>query len=95
MKQEIMSGRHPLSEEGLVIYKMNESKPIKVKKKEDYDVKITGTYPAKKGTKYEGEAIGGFIGIPEGSNTVIRFGSGLDDNLRRSAFRDPDKYVGE
>lgn len=91
----IISGNHPKTKEGIVIYKLDESRPIKVKKREDYDVQIIGTYPAKKGSKYDKKGVGGFIGIPEGSTTPIRFGSGLTDTIRLEAFKNPDAFIGE
>lgn len=91
----IMKGQHPETEEGIVIYKLDESKPKKVKKTEDYDVKIIDTFDAAPGTKYEGEAIGGFIAVPEGSDTAIRIGTGLSDDLRYEAFKHPDRFIGE
>lgn len=94
MKDEILSGRHPLTNEGLVVYKMNEAVPYKSKSSEDFDLLIVGVFPAKAGSKYEGNAIGGFIGIPENSKTKIRIGSGLSDELRRKAYLNPNAYIG-
>lgn len=93
--KEIQMGSNPLTQEGIVIYPKKESKPIKVKKKNDFDVQITGTYPAAPGSKYEGKGIGGFKGIPEGSQTEIKFGSGLDDLTRMEAFQNPQGFIGE
>lgn len=95
MLYRIMGGEHPETEEGLVIYKLNDPKPIKVKKTDDYDAKIVGTFDANPGTKYEGKAIGGFLAKPEGSNKTIRIGTGLSDRLRKDAYKNPDKYIGE
>lgn len=94
MYNMIMKGQDPLTSEGLVIYKMDKDKPIKVKKTQDHDVKIVGTFKPTPGSKYEGEAIGGFIGIPEGSSTPIRIGSGLDDETRKDAYENPEDYIG-
>ncbi len=94
MKNDIFSGRNPLTHEGIIVYKMNEAIPYKSKSKQDFDVLITGVFSAKAGSKYEGNAIGGFIGIPENSRTKIRLGSGLSDELRRKAYLNPNKYIG-
>jgi hypothetical protein len=94
LKNDIFSGLNPLTREGLVVYKMDESVPYKSKSSEDFDVLIIGVFPAKAGSKYEGNAIGGFIGIPENSKVKIRIGSGLSDELRRDAYLNPNKYIG-
>lgn len=92
----LKSKKHPSTNEGFIIFNENESIPKKVKFTEDYDLKITGTFPAKKGTKYEDKGIGGFRGIinnPEGvPNREISVGSGLTDKLRQDAYKHPDKY---
>jgi hypothetical protein len=94
LKDDILSGRHPQTKEGIVVYKLNEAIPYKSKSEEDFDVLITGVFPASPGSKYEGNAIGGFIGIPENSRTKVRIGSGLSDELRRSAYMNPNRYIG-
>jgi len=93
--KEIQMGSNPLTREGIVIYPKNSNTPIKVKKKKDFDVEITGTYPAKPGSKYEGKGVGGFKGIPEGSAKEIKFGSGLDDKTREEAFKNPNAFIGQ
>lgn len=93
--REIIQQENPLTREGIVSYKLNEPLPYKSKGTEDYDMKIVGTYPAEPGSKYDGNAIGGFIGIPEGSKTRIRVGSGLSDELRKDAYENPSRYIGQ
>lgn len=95
MFSRIMSGKDKLTSEGIVVYKDNESVPYKVKKKNDYDAEIIGTFPAKKNTKYSDNAVGGFIVLPEGSSTPIKVGSGLDDNTRKDAYLNPSSYIGQ
>lgn len=90
----IKSKKHPKTKEGVVVYNLRKAKPGKAKIKDDFDVLITGVFEAKPGTKYAGKAIGGFTGIPEGSTTPIRVGSGLSDELRQAAFRDPNLFIG-
>jgi len=95
LKDEILAGKNPLTKEGIIIYKKKEPVPYKAKLEEDYDVLITGVFPASPGSKYEGNAIGGFIGIPENApKTKIKIGSGLSDELRRDAYLNPNKYIG-
>lgn len=95
LKDSIISGRNPLTKEGIIIYKTKESIPYKSKLDEDYDVLITGIFAASPGSKYEGSAIGGFEGIPENKpNTKIRIGTGLSDELRRDAYQNKNKYIG-
>jgi len=94
LKDDIISGRYPLTSEGIVVYKTKEAIPYKSKSNEDFDVLITGVFAAKPGSKYEGNAIGGFVGIPENTRTKIRIGSGLSDELRREAYLNPNKYIG-
>ena len=94
LKDDILSGNYPLTREGLVVYRMNEAVPYKSKSKEDFDILITGVYPASPGSKYEGNAIGGFIGIPENSRVKIKIGSGLSDELRREVYLNPNKFIG-
>lgn len=95
MFDRIMKGEHPETEEGIVIYNLDEPRPKKVKKTDDYDVQIIGTFEAEPGSKYEGEAIGGFLARPEGSQKKIRIGTGISDDLRRDAYENPDQYIGE
>jgi hypothetical protein len=92
---QIKHKKHKETEEGIVVFNLNNPTPVKAKIASDYDVLITGTFPAKPGTKYHGNAIGGFLGRPENSNIIIRIGSGLTDQIRRSAYTNPEKYAGQ
>jgi len=94
LKDDVLSGKHPLTREGIVVYKTKEAVPYKSKSNEDFDVLITGVFSASPGSKYEGNAIGGFVGIPENSKTKIRIGSGLSDELRREAYLNPNHFIG-
>ena len=96
LKKKLKRGEHDLTEEGVMVYKLNEPAPYKSKKKEDFDVLITGIYPARQGTKYEGSHIGGFVGRIEGEDgTKIRVGTGLTDDIRRDAYLNPEDYIGQ
>lgn len=99
MFDSMINFENPLSTEGLVVYKKHKSTPSKAKITKDYDMKITGVFPASSGSKYEGKAIGGFKGIVENPgnkpNKEIKVATGLDDQMRKDAFQNPDKYIGE
>lgn len=93
--KSVRDNEHAQTGEGVVIYKMDKSLPIKAKAVGDFDVKITGTFPAKAGSKYDGNAVGGFTAVPEyDKNVEIRIGSGLTDEMRKDAYNEPEKYVG-
>lgn len=92
---DIRSGVHPDTKEGIIVYNINNPVPMKAKAKHDYDVLIVGTYPAQPGTKYYGNAVGGFIGVPENRNTKIKIGSGLTDEVRRAAYQNPERFIGQ
>lgn len=91
----MLNKENPLTEEGLAIYDLDSSTPRKSKQEDDWDGEIVGTFEATPGSKYEGSAIGGFLVRPEGSDKILRVGSGLDDATRREAFQNPDKFKGE
>lgn len=91
----IRDNKHPQTSEGVVIYKNESSVPIKAKKVKDYDIEITGVFPASAGSKYDGRAVGGFTGRYEGKGPEIRIGGGLSDELRVDAYNNPRKYVGK
>lgn len=95
LRRQILNKEHPLTEEGIAIYDLDSSTPRKSKNEDDWDGEIVGIFKATPGSKYEGNAVGGFLVRPEGSNTIIRVGSGLDDSTRREAHQDPEKFKGE
>ena len=80
----------------VVIYKLDKGTPVKAKIKHDYDIMITGVYKAKEGSKYSGKAIGGFVGSPEWNpHLKLQIGSGLNDKMRKDAYKNPNKYIGK
>lgn len=92
--KRIQEGKEPSTVEGVVIHP-DVGTPYKVKIRPESDVHITGTFPAEKGSKYEGNAVGGFIysHSPAGAS-VGRLGTGLTDETRRRAFSNPEDFVG-
>lgn len=94
--KEIKAGTHPTTREGVVIYDLDKPIATKAKISHDYDAKIVGVFDAKSGTKYYGNAVGGFVVSPEYDQGVkIRVGTGISDKVRRDAFRNPSKYLGQ
>ena len=90
--EQIQSGEHPLSREGLVIHP-KQGVPSKIKFRPEEDVYVRDIFPGA--GKYEGTGAGGFQYSydPEGP-IVGRVGSGLSDELRRELMQNPDAYLG-
>lgn len=95
LKNSILEQRHPLTYEGIVVYDLDSPTPRKSKKRLDWDAEIVGTFPAEPGSKYHNNGIGGFVVQPENSNVKLKVGSGLDDQMRRDAYQNPEKYIGQ
>lgn len=94
--EKIRTGQHPETAEGVVIYELDKALPVKAKMLHDYDAKIIGTFLARPGTKYEGNAVGGFVVAPEYDQKVrVRVGTGISDEIRRDAYNNPSKYIGQ
>ena len=89
--KRIGSGRHPLTQEGIVIHPP-EGKPSKVKFTEDRDVFVTGFFEGD--GKYWGNGVGGFTySLKPGGKTVGRVGTGISDELRRDMFANPGDFI--
>ena len=90
--KKIQSGKHPLTQEGIVIHHP-EKKPSKVKFVEEHDVHITGVFPGE--GKYKGKGVGGFTyALKPGGKTVGKVGTGFTDELRRVMHENPEDFVG-
>jgi len=83
----VRSKRHPLTEEGVVLWP-EVGTPVKAKLRPESRVRITGTFPAEPGSKYEGRGVGGF------TYAGGRIGTGLSDELRVQAMQNPETFVG-
>lgn len=91
--EQIQTGKHPLTREGMVIHPAEGGTPIKVKFRPEQDVFVRDVYRGE--GKYEGVGAGGFrySRTPEGP-IVGNVGSGLSDELRRELLRNPELYFG-
>ena len=85
---KIKNQTHPLTQEGVVRYRLSKAIPEKAKLKKDTEVEITDFFPAAVDSKYEGKGVGGFI------SKNVRVGSGLSDELRTDMYNQPRKYLG-
>ena len=96
MVSDIKTGLYPLTREGFVVYNMDRPVPSKAPLKKNTELRILGFYQPTRGSKYDGVAVGGYIGA-ESDNTDsprIRVGSGLDDATRKDMYDNPEKYLG-
>lgn len=85
--------QHPLTEEGFVLYNLDEPVPIKAKFKEDYDVYIREIHLGQ--GKHSNRM--GFIRYsytPRGP-IIGQVGGGFSDALREAMAIDPDSYIGK
>lgn len=83
------SGKHPLTNEGLVLHPFN-GRPLKAKLVEDTDVVVNDIFPSKA----EGRA-GGFDYRLDTTGPVVgRVGSGMDFSTLKDMLDNPDKYKG-
>lgn len=94
--EDIVAGRVPETEEGVVAWNMEQYAPAaRIKIRPDYDVYIREFYDARPGTKYEGNAVGGFLYSHEPDGPIVgRVGAGLSDKLRRKMYENPGSYTG-
>lgn len=91
---EVEKGKHPLTSEGLII-RLPNNKPVKYKTIADHDVYIRDFFDASKGSKYEGNAVGGFYYSETPRGPIVgRVGGGIIDKMRRDMYKNPDKYIG-
>ena len=90
--KRIQAGKHPLTEEGIVIHPRT-GKPKKIKQLEEQDVWVTGVFPGE--GKYRGTGAGGLTySRGPGGQTVGRIGTGFTDEFRRELQADPAAYIG-
>lgn len=88
---EIQAGKHPLTSEGIVIWKRDSDRPTKAKFRPDVDAEVVGVTPGK--GKHTG-AIGALQVRLPGRGAVTHVGTGLSDQLRREIAANPKAYIG-
>lgn len=82
--------RHPLTNEGVVIYNYK-GKPLKSKLINEADVVIRNIFPADS----KDPRAGGFdYSLPGSDKVVGRVGSGFDHSTLKDMMTNPDKYIG-
>lgn len=95
MYKQIKSGKHPMTQEGVVLEDVKGMSPAeKVKFLKEHDVKIKDIFKAqtKPGTK---ERAGGFtFEEPTDGKEVGRVGAGFSHEMLQDMLTNPDKYIG-
>lgn len=91
--EQIQSGTHPLTREGLVLHPRSGGVPHKLKFRPERKVFVRSVYPGE--GKYEGKGAGGFeySSTPKGQ-VIGRVGTGLRDALRREMWANPEQFIG-
>jgi hypothetical protein len=90
--QEIASGKHPATEEGIIIHPPL-GKPMKSKLFDEHDVHIRGFFPGQ--GKWLDRGVGGFVYSHEPKGPIVgEVGTGLNDAMRMEFFNNPHEYVG-
>lgn len=89
--KQIQSGKHPLTDEGIIIRQPGE-KPKKVKFFEEFDVYIRRIFPGS--GKYENSAGGFEYSLTPDGPIVGKVGTGFDDEFRQELWENSDLYIG-
>ncbi len=77
--------------EGVVLKHIFSRTPHKLKKQTEYDLKIVGFNPGE--GKYAGRGIGAFKLADRHGRIVGKVGTGLTDQMRQDAYKNPEKYL--
>lgn len=89
--EAIKSGKHKLTEEGIVAHPLDKGRSAKVKTFPEHDVYITGVFPG--GGKYTDTGGGGLeYSLEPGGKPIGRIGTGFSDEDRRDMFNNPDRW---
>lgn len=89
---KIRKGKHPLTQEGIVIQPPT-GKPTKAKLLDEYDVYVREFFPGQ--GKYQNRGVGGFrYSLTPDGPILGEVGTGLSDALRREMLTDPDASIG-
>jgi len=87
----IQAGKEPITNEGIISWKMDSPRPTKAKFRPDVDTIVTGITQGK--GKHEGRVGALQVRLP-GKQAVTNVGTGMSDRLREEIARDPDSYIG-
>lgn len=87
----IQSGKEPITNEGIVSWKLDNSRPTKAKFRPDVDAEIVGITQGQ--GKHEGRIGALKVRLP-GKDTITNVGTGLSDSLREEIARDPSAFIG-
>lgn len=93
MFDKIKNDQHPDTREGIILWDLNKSKPIRAKFKDNYEVYIRKIFKAE--SKSGKDFAGGFefSWTPRGK-VVGRIGTGFTAALRKDMWENPNEYVG-
>lgn len=87
----IQSGEEPITNEGIVSWRLDQSRPTKAKFRPDVDAEVVGVTQGK--GKHEGRIGALQVRLP-GKSAVTNVGTGLSDSLRAQIAKNPDAYIG-
>lgn len=90
--EKIRTGKLKLTREGVVLAP-KEGRPIKAKRRDDYDAVVRGVFPAE--TKGEPRAGGFYYSLPGSDKIVGRVGSGFDHAMLKDMLAHPENYIGK
>lgn len=91
--KKIKTGKHKLTDEGIVIWKTKPKAPVKVKFKKEYDVYIREIFPIESPVK-KNMAGGFWYSYTPHGRIVGKVGTGFTDKDRRDMWRNPEKWIG-
>ena len=88
---QIQSGKHPLTNEGVVVWKLDSPRPTKAKFRPDVDAEVVGVTPGQ--GKHTGRVGALRVRLP-GREAITNVGTGLSDALRDQIAKDPSAFIG-
>lgn len=93
LTNQIELGQFGGTDEGVIIYKLDQPYAHRSKIKNDFDVYVTNIFEGS--GKYAGRAAGGFeYSLSKGGPTVGKVGSGFTDSERLDMWINPNDYIG-
>ena len=88
---KIQSGKHLLTSEGVVVWRLDNPRPTKAKFRPDVDAEVVGVTPGQ--GKHTGRIGALRVRLP-GRDAITNVGTGLSDALRDEIAKDPNKFIG-